>query len=97
LGATPRQIVGTLLLESILVTAISGYLGLVIGVAILETVSYVLTTFNIKLQFFSRPEVDFSVAIKAIVLLVAIGAFAGFLPAWRAAKISPIEAMRAAK
>ena len=97
LGATPAQIVGTLLLESILVTSVAGYLGLVLGVALLEAVSYVLTSFNIKLQFFSRPEVDFGVAIKAIILLVAIGAFAGFLPAWRAARISPIEAMRAAK
>ncbi|HEY6527180.1 MAG TPA: ABC transporter permease [Cellvibrionaceae bacterium] len=97
LGATPRQIVGTLLLESVLVTSIAGYLGLVLGVGLLEAVSYLLTSFNIKLQFFSRPEVDFAIAIKAIILLVAIGAFAGFLPAWRAAKISPIEAMRAAK
>lgn len=97
LGATPGQIVGTLLLESILVTSVAGYLGLVLGVVLLESVSYVLMHFNIKLQFFARPEVDFGIAIKAIILLVSIGAFAGFLPAWRAAKISPIEAMRAAK
>ena len=51
LGATPRQIVGTLLLESILVTSIAGYLGLVLGVALLEAVSYFLTSFNIKTQF----------------------------------------------
>jgi putative ABC transport system permease protein len=45
--------------------------------------------------YFANPEVDFGVAITAIVLLVVVGLLAGLMPALRAAKITPTEAMRA--
>lgn len=95
LGATPFTIVSTLLVESILVTGISGYLGLVLGVGLLELVSFALRAAGAKLPFFQNPDVDFHIAITAIVLLVAVGAIAGLMPALRAARISPTEAMRA--
>jgi len=95
LGATPFTIVSTLLMESILVTAASGYLGLVIGVGLLELVSMGLRSVGAKLPYFQNPEVDFGVAITAIVLLITVGAIAGLMPALRAARISPTEAMRA--
>ncbi len=97
LGATPLNIVSTLLLESILVTSIAGYMGLVVGVGLLELVDSGMKALDLKWEFFAAPEVDFSSAVKAIILLVVVGALAGLFPAWRAAKISPIEAMRAAK
>ena len=87
LGATPFSIVSTLLLESTMVTAVAGYLGLVAGVALRST--------GAKLPYFMNPEVNFQVAITAIVLLVVVGVLAGLMPALRAAKITPIEAMRA--
>jgi putative ABC transport system permease protein len=95
LGATPFTIVSTLLMESILVTAASGYLGLVMGVGLLELVSMGLRSVGAKLPYFTNPEVDFQVAITAIVLLITVGAVAGLMPALRAARISPTEAMRA--
>ena len=95
LGATPFSIVSTLLLESTLVTAIAGYLGLVCGVGLLELVAFVLRKAGATLPFFMNPEVNFKVAITAIVLLVAVGVLAGLMPALRAAKITPTEAMRA--
>jgi putative ABC transport system permease protein len=95
LGATPLSIVGTLLIESIMITAIAGYAGLVLGVAILETISYFLEVMNIKLTFFKSPEVNFQVAITALILLVGAGAAAGLWPALKAARIMPVEAMRA--
>jgi putative ABC transport system permease protein len=95
LGATPFSIVSTLLLESTLVTAIAGYVGLVCGVALLELVSFVLRKAGVILPYFLNPEVDFKVAITAILLLVGVGVLAGLFPAMRAAKITPIEAMRA--
>jgi len=95
LGATPVSIVSTLLLESILVTSIAGYLGLILGVGLLELIAFGLKSAGAKLPFFQNPEVDFQVAITAIVLLVVVGALAGLMPALRAAKIMPIEAMRA--
>ena len=95
LGATPTSIVSTLLMESILVTSIAGYAGMVLGVGLLELVSFGLRESGAKLEFFQNPEVDFQVAITAIILLVVVGALAGLIPALKAARIAPIEAMRA--
>jgi putative ABC transport system permease protein len=95
LGATPFSIVGTLLFESILVTGIAGYAGLVLGVGLIELISFGLNSAGAQLPFFKDPEINFQVAITAIVLLVVVGALAGLMPALRAAKIMPIEAMRA--
>jgi len=95
LGATPFTIVSTLLLESTLVTGIAGYLGLVFGVGLLELVAFALRKSGAQTPYFMNPEVDFKVAITSILLLVAVGVIAGLMPALRAAKITPIEAMRA--
>jgi putative ABC transport system permease protein len=95
LGATPKNIVATLLMESILVTSVAGYMGMVLGVALLELVALGLRSSGAKLDFFQNPEVDFQVAITAIILLVVVGALAGLVPALKAARIMPIEAMRA--
>ena len=95
LGATPFSIVGTLLFESILVTSIAGYAGLVTGVGLIELISFGLNSVGAQLPFFKNPEINFQVAITAIVLLIVVGALAGLVPALRAAKIMPIEAMRA--
>lgn len=95
LGATPFTIVSTLLMESILVTSIAGYTGLVLGVGLLELIAFGLKTAGADLAFFKQPEVDFKVAITAMILLILVGALAGLFPALKAARILPIEAMRA--
>jgi putative ABC transport system permease protein len=95
LGATPFNIVSTLLLESTLVTGFAGYLGLVVGVGLLELVAFVLRSAGAKLPYFLNPSVDFQLAITALLLLVAVGVLAGLMPALHAAKITPTEAMRA--
>jgi len=95
LGATPFAIVSTLLLESTLVTGIAGYLGLVIGVGLLELVALALRSTGAQMPYFMNPEVDYRTAITAIALLVGVGMLAGLMPALHAAKITPTEAMRA--
>jgi putative ABC transport system permease protein len=95
LGATPFSIVSTLLLESMLVTGIAGYIGLVCGVGLLELIAFALRSTGAQTPYFMNPEVNFQVAITAIFLLVGVGILAGLMPALRAAKITPIEAMRA--
>ena len=90
LGATPRSIVGLILTESVLITSISGYMGLVGGVAVIELADAYLPRFD----FFQNPQVDFRVAITALVLLITAGIIAGFIPARRAADILPVEALR---
>ena len=78
-----------------LITAVAGYSGLVLAVGLLELVNFLLSTFEISLTSFAQPEVDFGVAVSALIILVFSGALAGFFPAWKAANIAPIEAMRA--
>ena len=95
LGATPFKIVSTLLLESLLVTGVAGYIGLVVGVGLLELVAFGLRSSGAKTPYFMNPSVDFQTAITAIFLLVGVGVLAGLVPALRAAKITPTEAMRA--
>jgi putative ABC transport system permease protein len=95
LGATPFKIVSTLLLESTLVTAVAGYVGLVCGVGLLELIAFGLRSAGAQMPYFMNPEVDFQLAMTAIALLVGVGVLAGLMPALRAAKITPIEAMRA--
>lgn len=95
LGATPFGIVSTLLFESILVTSIAGYFGLVAGVGLIELISFALNSVSAQMPYFKNPEIDFQVAITAVILLIVVGALAGLAPALRAARIMPIEAMRA--
>jgi putative ABC transport system permease protein len=89
MGATPWSIISLILQESILITAFAGYIGLVLGVGLLEMVSGQLDS-----EFFKNPEADFYTAISATIVLVVSGAIAGFIPARRAAAIKPIEALR---
>ena len=90
LGATPGSIVNLILSESVLITAVSGYIGLVAGVAVVELAS----TYLPKIDLFQHPEVDFRVAVGALLLLVISGMIAGFVPARRAASILPVEALK---
>ncbi|HAF28671.1 MAG TPA: ABC transporter permease [Bacteroidales bacterium] len=89
IGATPRSIIGLVLLESILITGFAGYVGLVLGVGLLELISP-----HIQSDFFTNPEADFRIAVSATILLIFSGALAGFVPARKAARIKPIEALR---
>lgn len=89
LGASPISIIGMILHESIFITSISGFIGLLASLSLLEFVGP-----QVKSEYFINPEVDFSVAITTLILLVLAGAIAGFFPAYRAAKIKPIVALR---
>ncbi|WP_396186036.1 ABC transporter permease [Flavobacterium sp.] len=89
LGATPVSIIGMILHESIFITAISGFIGLLTGLALLELVGP-----QVQSEYFRNPQVDFNVAISTVIVLVIAGALAGFIPAYRAAKIKPIVALR---
>ena len=95
LGATPFSIISLILQESIIITAMSGYLGLLAGVGLLELLKYAIISSGDNLPYFGAPEVDFGTILIAVIILVFAGALAGFFPALRAANIKPIEALRA--
>ncbi|GAB1856275.1 ABC transporter permease [Flavobacteriaceae bacterium MHTCC 0001] len=89
LGASPRSIVSIILLESILITSIAGYIGLSIGAAVLKLVGP-----GLKDYFITNPGVDPGVVIGATIILIISGTLAGYLPANKASKIKPIIALR---
>lgn len=89
IGATPRSIIGMIIIEAIFITAVFGYLGLVSGILLLEAIGP-----NIDSDFFANPEVDLKIAISTTMVLVFAGALAGYFPARKATMIRPIEALR---
>lgn len=89
LGALPMSIVGMILQEAVFVTMLSGLFGLIAGLGLLELVGP-----QIESDFIKYPQVNFNIAITTVFLLVFAGAIAGFIPAYRAAKIKPIVALR---
>jgi putative ABC transport system permease protein len=90
MGATPGSIIGLVLQESVLITAFAGYIGLVLGVVLLEFVGKLLP----DIAYFANPEINIHVAVGATLILVVAGALAGFVPARRAASIRPVEALK---
>jgi putative ABC transport system permease protein len=90
LGASPNAIVGTILLESIFITTLFGYIGMIFGVILLNNMGSSLA----EDYFIKNPYVDSYTAIFSTIILIIFGAIAGYIPAKRASKISPIEAMR---
>jgi len=94
MGATPLNVMTQIITESVLLTSVAGYFGLVAGVGLVEGINYALVQFGAENEMFKRPEVDFNIAITALVILVASGAMAGLIPARRAVRIKPIDALR---
>ena len=75
-------------------TGLAGYLGIVMGVFLLESINALLQAAGGGGNFFSRPEIDFQVALTALVVLMVTGALAAFLPAYKAATIDPVWALQ---
>jgi len=90
LGAKPSHIVLSIVQESIFITAVAGYLGLVAGIGGLALIDHLIP----PTDMFAHPEVSLNVALGATLLLVIAGALAGLFPARAAARLNPIKAMR---
>ena len=90
IGAKPRSIVTLIIQESIVITVISGLIGVALGVLTLKLIGNSLEEYFIK-----DPSVGWLLITTAFISLVMSGLLAGFVPAYRASKIKPIEALRA--
>ena len=89
LGAPPRSIQSIILIESVLITSISGYVGLLLGIGILEAYGPSLDTY-----FITDPSVDTKLVVRATLTLIISGFIAAYIPAKRASQIKPIIALR---
>ena len=89
LGATPKSVIQMILQESVFITTISGYIGLFLGIIVLENIGLKLEEYFIK-----NPYIDLGTSIAATIILILFGAIAGYIPAKRASSIKPIVALR---
>jgi len=89
IGAKPRSIVALILQESIVITVVSGFVGVGLGALTLKLIGN-----NLEDYFIINPNVGLGLVLTAFISLVLSGLIAGFIPAYRASKIKPIEALR---
>ena len=88
IGAKPRKILTQILAESVAITTIFGYIGIVLGMVLTGILSSLLS------DMFGRSRVDIAIAVEVTVVLIIAGALAGLFPALKALKIKPVEALR---
>ena len=83
-----------IMLESLVLTGLAGYLGLLAGVSFVELINFALIEFNAQSEFFANPEIDINISLIALLVLVTAGTFAGVIPARKAAQTNPVIALR---
>lgn len=88
LGAKPWAIISMILQESIFITSVAGFGGLILSMSLLEIIGP-----NVQIEYILNPSVDFTIAITMVFVLIIAGALAGFFPAWKAASIQPVQAL----
>ncbi|MFC6996741.1 ABC transporter permease [Rufibacter roseus] len=94
MGATPLSVISLILQESVVITALAGYLGLMAGTGLIALIDYLMVKMGATGGMFANPEVDPQVGFMAIALLVIMGALAGLIPATKAARVNPVEALK---
>lgn len=90
IGASPFKVVSQIVMETVILNAVAGYVGLVIGVGLLA----LLRSAGLEAEFFKNPEVNLDIAFTALTVLIVAGLFAGLIPAYRAVSIRPVDALR---
>jgi len=100
IGAKPWSILKLIIIESVIITTLFGYFGMLCGVAANEymdaTLGNEVTDLGLeKITLFVNPTVGLDVCIEATLVMVIAGTLAGLIPAYKASRIRPIEALRA--
>ena len=100
IGAKPKNILGLIIAESVTITAIFGYLGMVLGMVACEVLDKTVGQKAVDIGFTSlkmleNPSVGLDVAFEATLLLIIAGTIAGLAPALKASRVRPIEALNA--
>lgn len=92
LGASPASIMLQIISESVLLTSLAGYFGLIAGVFLLEGINVAISGKDTGM--FYQPGVHLELVLKALAILIICGALAGIIPARKALAISPVDALR---
>ncbi len=100
IGANPWGIMKLIIAESVSITAVFGYVGMVLGMLACEVLDATvganpIELFGESIKVMQDPSVGLDVAMEATLLLIVAGTVAGLIPARKAAKVKPIEALRA--
>lgn len=90
IGAKPRSVLIQVITESVAITALFGYIGIVLGMLVLGVLGKVFG----DVEFMRNPSVTLAIAVEVTIVLVIAGALAGFFPAVKATKVKPVEALR---
>jgi len=94
IGASPISIMAQLIIETVVLTSVPGYLALVLGVGVLEFVNRLILFLKLDTKMFQNPQIDLTTAISALCILTLGGIFAGIIPGLRAVKMKPVTALR---
>ncbi len=94
LGATPGSIISMILLESVFITSFSGYLGLIAGTFVIGGINYLMVANNLEPDNFYNPQVNLTIGLGAVILLIVSGAIAGLIPALQASQVNPVVALK---
>ena len=102
IGASPAEILKLIIAESVTITAIFGYIGMFLGMIACQIMDKTVGQRTVDIgmdigdiRMLVNPTVGLDVALEATILLIVAGTIAGAVPAWKAARVKPIEALRA--
>lgn len=90
LGATPFSIVALVIQESVFITFIAGYIGMMLGILVVELINWL----GLEGDFFKNPQVNTGIALWSVFIIIVAGALAGLIPAVKASRVQPITALR---
>lgn len=90
IGARPRSILTQIILESVAITTLFGYIGILLGTVVNE----IIARLTAGTEFVSNPRTDLGIALSVTAVLIVAGMMAGLFPALKALKVKPVEALR---